>query len=933
MGIVIGDVNGDGAEDIVKSGNGRTIAIKGTNGATVWSVSTPGAVNTTQPQMADLDKDGYLEIVVPIMGPPAGFYVLDGRSGSREQLTTTSGRTDNGPVIGDIDGSGYPTIFFASMTFVETTEDANSVGTLRSYKYTGGSPRYAEVSRTRIWHPCSGGLTLADADSDGLFELYMGDRDMYMDRGYGGGAVSYWAGNLSERWRHPDLRVSSHKPMLADVNKDGVLDVIVTLQRGGLAVLDSRDGGAIRKAQRVTWNGKPVSGHYQSSAYDIDHDGNLEILMADGDLAHNITLDVVVWDLYSWKEKARISSMTVGRCLFGPQVGDVTGDGVMDIVVTNFSRLFVFDGSHNPSTDHKYPVKWRSGNLTGRLIYPVMQDMDNDGYTDIVVASQSGVIYVFNTPARAPSSRPRTEVQFYSERRLGVAEYVPPPTAKRTQTSQSVTEASTSAPAAVSTSSRSPTLLMSFASPSSTLKDESGYDNNGKTMGDVSWTSSGRVGGGLVFTHGYVTIPDSQTLDGNGQWTEMTVELWIYISAKQLGTRILFKQPCYQMGFQTSGSGNRLYAGVWTPQPQLDDENKSVMVGVYKEARYDKSLGLNKWYHVAFTYRSGEGIRLFVNGVQVTSQYHSGTIQRSEQPVYIGWFDHYQGTVDEVRIYSVRRTPQQIKQDYSESAIVPIPTSTIDTFTVELKKVQYSTVVESNVMVSGFSFDQRFREVAFNITGTATGSKPFFNFTFPSGLLRKPYLVLLEGSPTPSTVKSNSSHTSIYVDPRTKVDSSSAIRITEAVSGSQAIVEAQGSTVPLGLVSSSQVYSLSFNDSSGRLLFKVLGPSGTEGSCNVTLPTLKLRGPYAVLVDDQPVTPVEASNSTHTSLYFTYSHSAHVIEIIVASVVPEYPAVASIMLLLLALSLPIVLLGRRRGLPIEDAGNFASYVRRCSQRA
>ncbi|MCJ7608753.1 VCBS repeat-containing protein, partial [Candidatus Bathyarchaeota archaeon] len=124
MGIVIGDINNDGIMEIIKSGTGRTMAIRGTNGETVWSVSTAGAIDTTQPQMADMDKDGYLEIIVPILGPPAGFYILDGKNGAVEQKTTINGRCDNGPVIGDVDGSGYPTLFFACMTFVETTEDS-----------------------------------------------------------------------------------------------------------------------------------------------------------------------------------------------------------------------------------------------------------------------------------------------------------------------------------------------------------------------------------------------------------------------------------------------------------------------------------------------------------------------------------------------------------------------------------------------------------------------------------------------------------------------------------------------------------------------------------------------------------------------------------------------------------------------------------------
>jgi len=178
-GIVIGDIDNDGIQEVVYSASNRAVALRGTTGATVWDVTVTGAIDTTQPQMADLDKDGYLEIVVPIIGPPAGFYILDGRDGSKEQTTTIAGRCDNGPVIADITGDGYPTLFFATMSLVESTDDSNSSGWLRSYKYnSGASPKYREVSRTRIWHPCSGGLSLADADHDGVFELYMNDRHM-----------------------------------------------------------------------------------------------------------------------------------------------------------------------------------------------------------------------------------------------------------------------------------------------------------------------------------------------------------------------------------------------------------------------------------------------------------------------------------------------------------------------------------------------------------------------------------------------------------------------------------------------------------------------------------------------------------------------------------------------------------------------------------
>jgi hypothetical protein len=829
MGFVIGDLYHTGIDDIVKAGNNWTIAIKGTDATLTneqrirWTASTPGVVNTTQPQMADLDGDSYLEIIVPMQVSPTGFYILSHNGTVIDKIVPNiwGGQSDNGPVIADIDGDGIPTIFFASMAFVEINDESNSTGVLASYKYDSGSHKYVELAHTKLWHPCSGGLSLADANRDGEFELFIGDRDMYLgafpDRGYGGGVVAFWAKNLTEIWRAPNLLVSSGKPMLADIDDDGRLEVIVTLQAGGLAVLDCRDGSPIRETQSLATinNGNPVSGHYQSSIYDINHDGHLDILMADGD--HNITQDLVIWDLVDWREVARIPGnftnfsypynytgfTGVGRMLYGPQIGPVTSNGAMNIVAANFTHIFVFNGTHDPSIDGTYPLVWMSSNLSATdtpevargntIIYPVMKDIDDDGYIEIIAATQGGRIFCFGTQALEQST-PRTEIQFYSELRLGVAEYVPTawelsrsvPIISATSPSdwQSLIRMDTAklnftlkAPSGhnlsyyVTTSpnvgegsatglsdgtysvdvsglnyattytwhlsvtdgttwtnrtirfrteyagrtNTSPTqgnrllqsslgnlvarnqsthdadgdpvtniyhwtvngssiasLLMPFNTRSQTrVIDYSSYRNHGTIVGDVSWIPSGKVGGAFMFNGGCIEISDSNTLDGDDSWTEMSAEAWVNVNPDQGGyaTRILFKQPVYELGITASG---KLYAGIWTYRWD-SSRNATIADYVSISASITKSI----WHHVAFTYRSGDGLRLFIDGQQVAYGAHSGPVQRSVQPLTIGSFTYYRGMIDEVAIYPKRLSSQQIAQDYQQSRTGLSSSSTI----------------------------------------------------------------------------------------------------------------------------------------------------------------------------------------------------------------------------------------------------------------
>jgi len=247
--------------------------------------------------------------------------------------------------------------------------------------------------------------------------LYAGDRDDGMNGfwGIGEGVVSYWADTLEYRWSDNTMRCSSHIPILADVNKDGIRDVIVGHHAGGIAVYNM-DGTVIRKDTGIP-NSAPL--HYQHVVFDIDGDGNLEVLMADGS-HYPPTNDVVIWDLVDWGVDWRVSA---GQCYYPPRVADITGDGIQDLIICTFNGIQVWQNNLN----NYYELIAQIDGLAGWLTYPVVQDIDDDGLLELVVSSTYGRMWVYDTPSPAPSTRIRSEVQYYSERRLGAAEYVAPP--------------------------------------------------------------------------------------------------------------------------------------------------------------------------------------------------------------------------------------------------------------------------------------------------------------------------------------------------------------------------------------------------------------------------------------------------------------------------------------------------------------------------
>jgi len=138
-----------------------------------------------------------------------------------------------------------------------------------------------------------------------------------------------------------------------------------------------------------------------------------------------------------------------------------------------------------------------------------------------------------------------------------------------------------------------------------------------------------------------------------------------------------------------------------------------------------------------------------------------------------------------------------------------------------------------------------------------------------------------------------------------------------------------GKTYPIEVSSNSTITEFSFNQSTKSISFKVGGPNGTTGFCNVTIPKELLDaalGEWIVLVDDTAPADLTISwNATHTFIYFIYTHSVHIVEIIGTQVVPESQP-TMIPPLLMLLSLITVALAKRRVLGKHKPSQKLSFL-------
>jgi hypothetical protein len=414
IGPLAADLNNDGLMEIVvtgrpTSGEGRIAVLNSSDGSILWS--QPYGGDHVPIEIVDLNRDGNLEIVMCpqyVNGSTSkGVMVLHGNNGSIYWYNKKAAGKGTYIAVADINADGYLEIFSAFP------------GLVTALTYDGRI-----FASTYTYYTCVGGLSIGDTDFDGVFEVYLGERsESYPTYPSGGrGIRAFWADNLTEIWCDPEILCSSQAPVLADVDKDGDLEIIILHQRGGIAVYNT-DGSV------NTYNGTyrrklyipqlPSNGHSNPTVADVDDDGNLELIQCGS--ASGDWYNPAIWDLVNWN----LDAILPFKSAEPPGVADIDGDGKLEIVAPNEKNVTIF--KYN-KVERRYDVMYTI-DLPRANPFFIAQDIDADGELELVFkhAGEIRGISVYDVNVPAPKPLPRSGRYFYSEYRTRVPIYVPPP--------------------------------------------------------------------------------------------------------------------------------------------------------------------------------------------------------------------------------------------------------------------------------------------------------------------------------------------------------------------------------------------------------------------------------------------------------------------------------------------------------------------------